>query len=186
MVSQESNYQKWKETADEESWKTLQKSLDENGFLKEKYAAEIAQRWLCKEDLFKAKTWAEASLKKAENDLGLYASFSQTSLTIMEGNLEKALQEALELKKKMKGDAISSKTLLFGHNLMRILFLERNLKMVKEEEASSKELEEYLQKNREFMLVQKREDLPAQEFRKHKPIGLAEFLKYRKGQGSEN
>lgn len=178
LLSSETIYRTWLENQEEvNSWKKLHGQLQKNNFLKTKYASDIAQRWICKEDLTKARPLVEDSFQKLGDDLDYYAVFSQTSWNIARGEIEQALEEAGALKKKMSADGSFSKgSLLYGHNLMRILFLEKSLKNAKGVAVARGALEEYLQKNQTTLLCEKEEKTFFKNIRKNKQVGLADFL----------
>ncbi len=172
MLSSERAYQKWLENSrDENSWKHLHEALQKNRFIKERYASDIAQRWIGRNDLARARPYM-----KLGEDLDYYSTFSQTSCRIAEGNIQRALEEAAALKKQMMEDPLfSKKSLLYGHNLARILFLARELKNSPMIEAVQGELELYLKNNQSSLLSVKKEET-MKNVRKNKEIALADFL----------
>jgi hypothetical protein len=186
--SSEAVYQQWLEArTDESSWKELSEELKKNPFLKNKYATEIIQRWICQENPLKASFLVDDAVKTFEEEMDYYASFSQITWEIARGKKEKALEDSNYLQKKMSEDANFAKSsLLYGHNLMRILFLSKELNIPVNTDKARKELEEYLQKNKTTLLCQRKEPGFLKNFRKNKTIGLAEFLEEQKNLISEN
>jgi hypothetical protein len=178
LLSSEDIYKSWLENREDiASWKKLQGELENNNFLKSKYGSDIAQRWMAQEDIAKASPLVQSSLQKLGDDLDYYAEFSQTSWKITEGKIEQALEDARAIKKKMDGDASFSKgSLLYGHNLLRILFLEKSLSNYQAADLARVELEGYLQKNQTKLLCEQEEVDFFKSFRKNKHVGLADFL----------
>lgn len=115
-----------------------------NGKFKEVEGKTI-QRLLNKNEGFVPKLTEKAlkSLKRTEKELPTYSEFARTSLLIIEKKYDVALQHSLQLKEELKN---SKETALYGHNLLRIAFLERKLHQ-KESDKSKKELCSFLNHN---------------------------------------
>lgn len=133
-------------TSDSRLFAELEKPLSSNPDLEAHFGSLIAQRCLALNDYKKAETYAKAALHRTRKLLlPYYSSFSKNSCLIAQGQFQKALQEAKQLKEEMRQDesfwkskdpVVRSGHLLYAYNLLRIATLEKEVGSIEGELAA--------------------------------------------------
>ena len=97
--------------------------VDRHHELQAKYGGRLAQLHLNEGNFELARSYAEALLKRTEDDANAYAQFTRTTLLIAEEKYQEALNQALALHEKIPEES----HLLAAHNLLRIAILQDKL-----------------------------------------------------------
>lgn len=128
--------------SDPEKLLTLQSIIGDHKDLQAKYDGLVGQTLLTQGKLQEAKPYIDRTLTRVKNEASLFdQDFAKTSLLITEGKTEEALKNAYLLKEKLLESASPPPT-LYAFNLIRIAFLERNLKNSASEQKAWNELKE--------------------------------------------
>ena len=136
-------FSKWQIAPEEDSTslRNLKQLLQKHPELQPHYESHIAQSLLV-QGLPQARFYAEKVLKRTNQSF--FSAYAQTTLQINEKRYEKALEEALALKKAIKKNAPDlESSSLFAFNLMRIPLLYQCLNQEKEEMQAWETLKDY-------------------------------------------
>ncbi len=136
-LSASATYEKWSSDPSLDNWQKLQKKMDPHPELYQKFGARIAQKYLYKGEV---SHYYFQSLSRNQESLGLYADYARTSEKIAQNQYEKALEEALHLKKQIPSDQLG---FLYALNLVRIASLQKELGLQGAELESWKELRSF-------------------------------------------
>lgn len=129
-------YEKWK-TGEKGSYALLLKAVKKSPSLAAYYRPLIAQELLLKNEGSRAKHFTEECVDRLQNRVPAYAQFSRTSLWIANGDLEKSLAAAVQLKQEL---AQEKDGLLSAYNLIRIALLHKELGKREEEKEAWNEV----------------------------------------------
>lgn len=144
-------YLKWENSQELEndSFQMLRGLIKKHPELVAPYETLIIQKILALGAEKKARPFIENLAKRVSDSY--YTQFSKATLSIAEGDLDRALQEAFSLKEKMLSDKNfweGQKTphfgsILFAFNLLRIAILSQSLERGEDELIAWKELKDY-------------------------------------------
>jgi hypothetical protein len=133
---------KWQASPQDDALYTGMKEAVRNApALGRKYEAAIAQKLLNTEKIEEALALANRSISRVQDEAPFHTQYARTSLLIEQGNYQQALENAVTLKEQLP----ASVSLLYAHNLLRIAFLQQELKNRPGEKAAWEELEDFLQ-----------------------------------------
>ncbi len=192
-VVAENIYQGWKTSPqDNKSFSDLKKFLHKYPDIRPKYEGLMVQQLLINENLSEEAVFmANKALKRTDKELPYYSSYSYTTLLILQKKYENALLEAKKLKNEiasdlsfLKGDAEVAGPLLYSYNLLRIAFLEKELKNSENEMIAWQDFEKYTNayvENRADKNSKRAMDLLKKSFSENS-IELADYISYRKSQ----
>ncbi len=146
FVSAKTAFQKWVHGNDRnhESLNMLENMLKKHPELSPQYESLIGQQLLASGSASDGKSYLEHVLTRAAHPY--YSDFAKTSVTIVEGNFSKALDEANSLKTKMQEELateIEKGSLLHAFNLLRIAMLQGELLSKAGELSAWGELRQY-------------------------------------------
>ena len=135
-----------------------------NGILKEhpelhaKYDGPIAQALLLQDEPKKAETFASLAFARTKNEESpFFVDYSETTFLIAEGNYQKALDNAINLKQKMINDSSKSNAdkqntylnVLMTMNLLRIATLQQQIGTKDQELKAWQEFKQYAKQQAE-------------------------------------
>lgn len=114
---------------DAQDLKDLELIMSRHPELQAKFDGALAQTLMIEGNIPQAQAFAELTFRRTRPDqLGLYEGYSKTSLLIGEGQYEKALQQATQLKSRLEADENNYRdTALYAFNLVRIAILHQQL-----------------------------------------------------------
>jgi hypothetical protein len=144
---------KWGSAQSEASYQEMRRALKKVPALEEKYEAVIAQKLFEGDQISEALTLAHRSLSRIQEDAPFHAAYGETTLLIEQGDYQDALEKSVGLKEQMarehdwnqmSGEWLAGGALLYAHNLLRIAFLQQELKNNPGEKAAWDELESFL------------------------------------------
>lgn len=134
-----------------DSFDKLQSILQSRPDLASKYEGILTQALLIEGDNKDATIHGNNVLTRIKkNDLSHYQNFSEITLLISNQELEKSLQKSLALKEELEKykenshDSFSYFEKLYAYNLLRIPFIQNQLKKNEEAFSSWKKIDEYL------------------------------------------
>lgn len=134
---------------DQDLYEKMKDAVRKVPALQKKYEAVIAQKLLDVERTEEALKLAGKSLARVKGEVPYHTAFAASSLLIEQGSYQEALEKAVRLKELMSGsfqsDSLAGGALLYAHNLLRIAFLQQELKNRPGEKAAWEELEAFLQ-----------------------------------------
>jgi hypothetical protein len=143
-------FEEWKDTpADGMKSSKMRKSLKRVPGLERALEAEIVQTYLAQGLITKAEKIAYPALKRLAEVSPLHAGFGEATLWIEQGDYQKGLELAVGLKERMeqtldsrlwKGNRMGGGSALYVCNLLRIAFLQKQLKNGPGELAAWEEL----------------------------------------------
>jgi hypothetical protein len=144
----EDAFAKWRDSpTDDGLYRGMMQAMSQVPALGEKYEAEIAQKLIDTNKLEDALVMANRSLSRVKDEAPFHTSFAENTFLIEQGSFQKALEMAVALKESMGRsylDQYKGGSLLYAHNLLRIAFLQQELKNRPGEKAAWEELEELL------------------------------------------
>jgi len=149
----EKAFTKWETSPQDETlFLEMKKALKKTPSLNEKYEAPIAQALLNGEKIKEALVLARTPLESLREEAPFHALYAETSLLIEQGIYQEALEKAVSLKERMNQDCnldrlaaeLVGGSLLYAHNLLRIAFLQKELKNKPGEKAAWEEVEAFL------------------------------------------
>jgi hypothetical protein len=178
-------YRKWEaKPQDIGLYQSMRLAMAKLPTLEKKYEAQIAQALLNSERTKEALILARRSLDRLKNEAPLHAQYAETSLIIEEGKYQKALEKAVALKEQIarsfhpretRGKRLVGGAILYAHNLLRIAFLQKELKNRPGERAAWEELESFFAEEKPVSIVIE----PTFE---EKELGLSDYISERKKQ----
>lgn len=170
-IKASSAYAKWENSKQEEHFETLLKILARRPELHAKFDAPIGQRLLEQGKSGAAAPYIAAVLNQKEMLSPLYHQFSDISVSIVQGELKKALEQSKQLQEAIEQNPIFKKEsgLIYAYNLVRIAFLEQEAGTPEGEALAWKEVV----KNETEGLHLLRDTLKEQN------ISLPDYIKYR-------
>jgi hypothetical protein len=143
------------------------------------YEGKIAQKFLLQKEVDKAILFGTNAIERTEERAPLYAKFSKTTFLLSQGLYEKAVEEAVLLKKEMEDKGCLAKgeySSLYLENIVRIAFLEKQLGNKGKELVAWNEVEKFLE---EIKGTEKVQDL-LKTFQKEGTLALEDYIQHRK------
>jgi chaperonin cofactor prefoldin len=146
---------RWEASQNEVSYQEMKRALSQVPALEKKYEAVIAQKLFAGDQISEALELAHRSLSRVREDAPFHVAYGETTLLIEQGDYQDALEKSVGLKEQMakerdwgqmEGEWLTGGTLLYAHNLLRIAFLQQELKNNPGEKAAWDELESFLKK----------------------------------------
>ncbi len=135
--------------SDQDLYEKMRDAVRKVPALQKKYEAVIVQKLLDVERTEDALKLAGKSLARVKDEVPYHTAFAAGSLLIEQGSYQEALEKAVRLKEQMSGsfqsDSLAGGALLYAHNLLRIAFLQQELRNRPGEKAAWEELEAFLQ-----------------------------------------
>lgn len=157
-VEAERLFTKWKASPDDPHlFYQMNKSLKEFPYLERKCQTIITQTLIDAGKGSEAFGIAQKGILEARSEIPFHSSFSETSFLIERGSYQKALEEAVALKERMKQegylerffeDRLVGGALVYAHNLLRIACLQQELKNNHGEKAAWDEMEFFLERTK--------------------------------------
>jgi hypothetical protein len=136
-------FAKWEAAPQDEAlYSGMREAVRQAPALGKRYEGVIAQNLLNTERLDEALELANRAINRVESEAPLHSQYARTSLLIEQGNYQEALERSVGLKEQLLQEDAGS--LLYAHNLLRIAFLQQELKNRPGEKAAWEELENFL------------------------------------------
>jgi len=130
----------------------LEEIMSRHPELHANYDGAIGQTLLLSKGLQEAQPFAQRTFKRTSgDDIKNIHRYSTISLLISKPDYKEALQESLALKTSLDQIPDSSKTVLYGMNLLRIAILNQQLEQTEGEKKSWAEIKNYLSEQPEVI-----------------------------------
>ncbi len=190
-LSADAVFQEWLASSEEVQLESLSEMIGRHPELMLKFNGEIAQKLSMNPNVSDRGKIVDGLIDRVEKITPFHARFAKTSLAIVDGNLEQALTEALQLEGDFQvihreGDAsiIQGGEILRAFNLLRIAQLQQGLGSVEGERHAWQHLKQIAgwEKDNGDALIssatQEAFTLLQQNFQKN-GIGLRDYIEYR-------
>ena len=119
-------FEQWKQTpGDAALTQDMEKALQKTAGFRRTLEAEIAQVLLSDGQIEQADPFATACIQRLQEDCPLHAEFAKATLYIEQKEYQKALEASVSLKEQFATADASSN--LYGWNLVRVAFLQKQL-----------------------------------------------------------
>ena len=133
---------------DDSKLNDLEKLMSHHPELHAKYDSAIASHLAAMENGAKAKSYAQKVFQRINGVCEFHGAFANTSLQILEGQYNEALNMAKALKQELEAQDLGYSKLLYGYNLLRIASLEKQLENHGSHKQALDNLRSFLVKNK--------------------------------------